>query len=124
MRQKILYADDQPDMHKIISYTLSSQGYDVIHAEDGLEAWEKVQSERPELILLDYKMPKLTGDEVTKRIKADSRLCKIPVILMTASIESLAEEFLESTQADDYMFKPFDNKELENKIEKWLSATN
>ena len=80
----ILVVDDVPDNVQIVQLRLESQSYGVITASDGGEALEQVRSKLPDLILLDVMMPGIDGIETVKRLKADSSLPFIPVILLTA----------------------------------------
>ena len=82
----ILVVDDVPDNVDILQMRLASQGYEVVTAGDGLEALEKTRELLPDLVLLDIMMPKMDGIEAVKRLKADSSLPFIPVILVTAKI--------------------------------------
>ncbi len=123
MKPIILYADDQHDMHPIINFSLANLNCEVVHAEDGKEAWEKIQEIKPVLVLIDYQMPEMSGEEVCAKMKADNQLKSIPVILLTASLESLSEDFLDKSHADDHLFKPFDALELEEKVKHWLSTS-
>jgi len=78
--KKILIVEDDEKRLYLARFILEKEGYDVIEARDGLEALDKVSKETPGLILMDMQLPKLDGYEATKRIKADERLAKIPVL--------------------------------------------
>ncbi len=123
MGKKILLADDEEDILTLTASRLKKKGYTVITAVDGKEALEKIKSEKPDLVLLDYKMPGLTGIDVCHQLKADPALDKIPVVLFTASSESVKTPDLQDKAGyDDYLVKPFEAVELFEKIEKLIGA--
>jgi len=103
MKKKILIVDDEPRVQKIIAKKLRMEGFEPISAFDGKEGLEKAASEKPDLILLDIIMPKLDGISVLKKLKEDSEIDKIPVIILTnlsgkeaivASLESGETDYL------------------------------
>lgn len=115
---KVLIADDERNMRWILEKNLKSEGFATICAEDGEEAFNKFLDEEPDMIILDYKMPKLDGMEVLKRIKKINS--KLPVIMITA--HGSAEAAVEAMKlgAVDYVSKPFDITELKLTIFKVL----
>ncbi len=112
MPNKILIVDDDPFNLDLLEQELTDQGYAIERANDGEEALEKVESFLPDVILLDYMMPRMNGIEVVKRLKQDERHKGIPVILLTAkgSLEDKVRGL--DAGADDYVVKPFDSFEL------------
>ena len=112
MPNKILIVDDEPFNLDLLEQELSEQDYTIERANDGEEALQKVESFLPDVILLDYMMPKLNGIEVVKRLRQDQRYKLIPVILVTAkgSLEDKVRGL--DAGADDYVVKPFDSFEL------------
>lgn len=116
---KVLIADDERNMRWILEKNLKSEGFATICAEDGEEAFNKFLDEEPDMIILDYKMPKLDGMEVLKRIKKINS--KLPVIMITA--HGSAEAAVEAMKlgAVDYVSKPFDITELKLTIFKVLN---
>lgn len=118
--KKILITDDEPDIVKVVKFRLIKMGYEVITASNGKEGLESVRLTKPDLVLLDFRMPFLNGDEVCKEIKKDESTRHIPVILMTASIQNALEEDIEKMGADDHILKPFDPEELIKKIRKLI----
>jgi len=118
--KKILIIDDEPDIIKIIKFRLVKMGYEVTTAADGKEGLESVRLTKPDLVLLDFRMPFLNGDEVCKEIKKDESTKHIPVMLMTASTQDALEENTIKMGVDDYILKPFDPEELINKIRKLI----
>lgn len=110
---KILIADDQPDNLMLLSRYLESEGYAYITAKDGLEAFEKIRSELPDLVLLDVNMPKKDGFAVLEEIRADPATKHIPVIILTAArLDPIEIQSGLNLGADDYVTKPFDRREL------------
>ena len=120
MARTILLVDDEPDVVLIIRGRLATWGYQVVTAANGQEALDTVNQHPLDLILLDLKMPLMDGPEVCRRLKADPRFSKIPIILITSSSQEAVTEELSSTQADDCVIKPFEPEELLAKIEKWI----
>ena len=106
----ILVADDDPKLLKMIQRTLIYEGFQVITAADGQEALHQVQQTEPDLIILDWMMPKVDGLEVLKRLQAAED--EIPVLMLTAkdTIENRVEGL--DHGADDYLVKPFATQEL------------
>jgi two-component system, OmpR family, alkaline phosphatase synthesis response regulator PhoP len=120
MAKKILLADDEMDIKTIVEMFLESQGYEVATAYDGLDALDKVKTEKPDLILLDVMMPMIDGFEVAKRLKADPETKNIPIIMLSAAGQKEAVQRGLDAGAIDYIVKPFEPVELGNKIEKYL----
>jgi adenylate cyclase len=112
MANKILIVDDEPFNLDLLEQELTEQGYVIERAGDGAEALEKVPSFLPDVILLDYMMPRMNGLEVLKRLRADESHKRIPVILLTA--KATQEDKVKGLDggADDYVVKPFDSFEL------------
>jgi diguanylate cyclase (GGDEF)-like protein len=119
-RTRILVVDDVPDNVDILDARLSSRGYIVVTATNGQEALDRVHGEAPHLILCDVMMPVIDGFEVSRRIKNDTTLPFIPIILVTA--KDTAEDIVEGLEAgaDDYISKPYNFKELEARVRAML----
>lgn len=114
---KILLAEDDKQIGDMISFKLTNSGHHVLRAQDGEQAVKLVARERPELILLDAMMPGLSGFEVLRRLKADSAVRSIPVIMVTA--KGHERDVLAGLRggAVDYIVKPFSLKELSARVE-------
>ena len=112
MSNKILIVDDEPFNLDLLEQELEEQGYAIERANDGAEALEKVPSFLPDVILLDYMMPRMNGLEVLKRLREDSRFKSTPVILLTAKATQEDKVRGLDAGADDYVIKPFDSIEL------------
>lgn len=123
---KILLVDDDPDFCEATKIILESKSYEVSIAYDGIEGWEKVKDERPDLIVLDVMMPKKDGYAMCKELKADQKYAEIPVVLLTAVAENVPTTRYTTlmgmeTEADDYIDKPVEPSELVKRIEALLS---
>jgi adenylate cyclase len=112
MPNKILIVDDEPFNLDLLEQELADQNYVVERANDGVEALEKVESFKPDVILLDYMMPKMNGIEVVKRLRQDEKYKSLPVILLTAKGSQEDKVRGLDAGADDYVVKPFDSFEL------------
>jgi pilus assembly protein CpaE len=110
--QRVLIVDDDMDTLKLVGTTLEKQGFTIAAAKSGEEALQKVSQEKPDLILLDIMMPKMDGYEVIRRLRANPRTAKIPIILFTA--KSQVEDKVTGLEvgADDYLTKPTHPAEL------------
>ena len=116
----IMIADDDLDVRMILSEYLEDQGYEIMTAEDGSEALEKLLINRPNLVILDVMMPELNGWEICKYIKQSDDLKSTKVIMLTAighTVNSLTSPIY---GADSYLDKPFDLGEIEANIERLL----
>ena len=119
MPKKILVVDDEPDILKLAVVRLEAFGYEVLMAEKSEEALELLGKTKPDLILLDLLLPKMQGDVLCKKLKADPELKHIPIILFTASAIRVPEKVKEMG-ADDYIVKPFEPDGLLFKIKKFI----
>ncbi len=106
---KILLVEDTPDLAQVIARELEAAGYDVIRAGDGLTALQLHASTQPDLILLDWMLPKLDGLEVLRRLR---RTSAVPVLMLTARGEETDRVVGLEVGADDYLTKPFSMREL------------
>ena len=103
---KILVVEDEHDLNRIISRALRDRGYQVVSAENGLEALMKTEEERFDLILTDIMMPKMDGFELAESIRVSDK--DIPIVFMTAKDDKASKMFGYSIGVDDYIVKPFD----------------
>lgn len=116
MAIKILIVDDDPDIRDVLKLTLSEENYEVFEAPDGEEALKIINSKPLNLVLLDYKMPKVDGREVCRRIKKDLLLRHLPIIMVTGRGDVTDKVDGIDAGADDYVVKPFEPKELMARI--------
>jgi DNA-binding response OmpR family regulator len=124
---KILVAEDERDIRELIGFTLRFAGFDVILAMNGLEALQKAAVEQPDLIMLDVRMPKMTGYEACRKLKEDPATSKIPVVFLSAKGQEGEIEQGLASGAMEYIVKPFAPDELatqvrdilRRRVEKW-----
>lgn len=109
MATKILIVEDDQNLLATLKYNLLKEGYDVITAVDGAQAVEAARREKPELIILDVMLPKLTGFEVCRILRKEMT---IPILMLTAKTEEVDKIVGLEIGADDYMTKPFSMREL------------
>ncbi|MFC1666905.1 response regulator [Candidatus Omnitrophota bacterium] len=112
LKEKILIVDDDDDILDVLKITLEDEGYDVIEGHDGQEALEIIKKTMPDLLITDFKMPKMNGDEVCRTIKQDILAQHMPIIMLTGKSEVSDKIHGINAGADDYMVKPFEPKEL------------
>lgn len=109
---RVLVVEDEPDLRNLLDRHLDRAGYQVLLAEDGLEALERAWSEPVDLVLLDLMLPNVDGIEVCKRLKRDQRTARLPVVMLTAKQEAVDRIVGFELGADDYITKPFNLREL------------
>jgi len=117
---KILIIDDAIELNQLIQTRLEADRHKVITAYDGKEGLEKVESEKPDLIVLDVNMPEMDGFEVCRTLKSDDRYSKIPIIFLSAMAEQSDFKAGIETGADAYIVKPYEPTILLAKIESLL----
>ncbi len=120
---KILVADDEEDILKILEKRLNMAGYDVIKAKNGKEAVERAFRERPDLIIMDIMMPEVDGFEATKILRSKLETAVIPILMLTAKKDKESEIKGLDLGADDYISKPFDKAKLLARIKMLLRRT-
>ena len=115
---KILVADDDKLILKMIAEVLTGAGHEVVLAMNGIKALEKVAEEKPDLIVLDIILPGLLGTEVLDKLKEQSDSVSIPILLISSRFASMEEdkELLEQFQGDDFLHKPFEPEALLEKV--------
>lgn len=121
---KILVVDDEIYIVHILDFSLGMEGYEVLTALDGEQAYEKARAEKPDLIVLDIMMPKLDGYETCKLLKADEMTKHIPVILLSAKGRNVDQKVGFEVGADDYITKPFSPRKLVERINAILGQGN
>ena len=119
---KILIVDDDPNVQRLLQYTLKQEGYDVLIAADGAEGFRLWGTETPDLILLDVMLPKLDGYQVAAKIRAEEgTTAHVPIIMLTAEREVEQKVRGLRAGADDYLIKPFHPAELLARIKSLLA---
>jgi phosphate regulon transcriptional regulator PhoB len=111
-RQTILVVDDEELIRELLRFNLEKEGYRVISAKDGVQTLDLLTREQPDLIILDLMLPGIDGLEVCRRIRANPRYQEIPLIMLTAKGEEIDKVLGLEVGADDYITKPFSNREL------------
>lgn len=117
---KILLVDDEPDILEIVGYNLSSEGYQIITAENGVEAVKKAKKELPQLIILDVMMPEMDGIEACENIRKHPELKDVVITFLTARGEDYSQVAGFDAGADDYITKPIKPKVLVSKVKALL----
>ncbi|MEO8230291.1 MAG: response regulator, partial [Chloroflexota bacterium] len=112
MAAKILVVDDDPNVQRVLTYTLKQEGYEVLVANDGAEGFKLWSTEEPSLILLDVMLPKLDGYQVAAKIREEETSAHVPIIMLTAEREIEQRVRGLRAGADDYLIKPFHPAEL------------
>jgi DNA-binding response OmpR family regulator len=105
--EQVLVIDDSPTITKVVQLVLTKAGYQVTTAADGEQGLAAVRSHRPDLILLDFVMPRMNGYQFCRELTADAKLRDIPVILMSAKGDQVGERFVKVMGIVDYITKPF-----------------
>ena len=115
---RILAVDDSPSMRKMIAFTLSGAGYQVVEAVDGLDAYEKAVSQTFDLILTDQNMPKLDGLGLTRKLREHSQFKTVPILMLTTESSDLMKQAGRAAGATGWLVKPFDPTRLLEVIKK------
>ena len=123
MPQKVLVCDDERHIVRLIQVNLERQGYTVVTAFDGKEGLEKIQSEKPNMVVLDVMMPYMDGFEVLKALRREPETENLPVIMLTAKAQD--KDVFEGYHygADMYLTKPFNPMELVTFVKRILGGT-
>lgn len=120
MAQKILIVEDEPDVVDLIQINLKALGFQIITAENGEIALQKIQAQKPDLVILDLMIPKVSGLEVCKILKKNLETASIPIIMLTAKSEEVDRIVGLELGADDYVTKPFSPRELALRVQSVL----
>lgn len=112
----ILVVEDEPAIQELITLNLEQSGYSPLRANDAEQAIELVRDELPDLVLLDWMLPGMSGIEFARRLRADRRTQDVPIIMLTARAEEHDKLSGLETGADDYITKPFSPRELNARI--------
>lgn len=119
-KAKVLIVDDEPFNIDVLEQAMDGTDYQVLTASNGKEAWEKIQSEEPDLILLDLMMPVMDGFEVLAKVKDDPMLRNTPVIIVSAENDSKSVVKGIKQGAEDYLTKPVDPDQFLKKVKEFL----
>ncbi|MBX9628916.1 MAG: phosphate regulon transcriptional regulator PhoB [Burkholderiales bacterium] len=116
MAATILVIEDEPAIQELISYNLKQAGHQALKADNAEQALNLVQNALPDLILLDWMLPGISGVEFARRLRSDKRTKTIPIIMLTARSEEQDKLTGLETGADDYITKPFSPRELNARV--------
>lgn len=117
---KILIAEDERDIRDLVSFTLRFAGHEVVAVGNGEEAIEAARLEKPDLVLMDVRMPRMTGFEACEKMKADPQLADIPVVFLSAKGQESEIRTGLAAGATEYLLKPFAPAELSERVEELL----
>lgn len=122
MANKILIADDEPNIVISLEFLMKREGFEVLIANDGEEAVKRIRADMPDLVLLDVMMPKKTGFEVCQEVKSDATLASVRILMLTAKGRDTEVAKGLALGADAYMTKPFSTKDLVAKVRAMLES--
>jgi two-component system chemotaxis response regulator CheY len=114
----ILAVDDSPSMRKMVSFTLTGAGYQVIEAVDGQDAYEKAQAQSFDLVLTDQNMPRLDGLGLTRKLREHPQFKTTPILVLTTESSDLMKQAGREAGATGWLVKPFDPARLLEVIKK------
>ncbi len=117
----MLLVEDDPDIRHLVSYKLGKGGLDVIAVADGVAALREARAHPPDLVLLDVRMPRLSGIEVCRELRAGPLTADVPIIMLTARSRPQDLEQGYAAGATDYVVKPFSPRDLLARVEAALA---
>ena len=120
----VLVADDDRDILELVAFRLERAGYDAVTANDGAEALDVADTRAPDLAVLDVMMPRMTGLDVCRELRADSRTASMAVLLLTARAPENDIEHGFAWGGDDYLNKPFSPRELASRVRAVLARSS
>ncbi len=115
--KKVLVVDDEIHIVHVVTIKLRNNGYDVVSASDGAEAYELACSEKPDIVVTDYQMPVMTGLELIEKLRQTEQTADVPVIMLTARSFAVEDEQKQRLKISKCLSKPFSPKELLRDIE-------
>jgi DNA-binding response OmpR family regulator len=119
----VLVVDDDPVILKLLEVNFEMEGFQVVRAADGAEGLERAREMRPDIVVLDVMMPRMTGYEVAKALREDAGTAHIPIIFVTARAQSSDVERGMELGVEDYVTKPFDPLDLIDRVNALLART-
>ena len=123
VRPTVLIVEDEPAQREVLSYNLEAEGFRVTTAEDGEAALLAVEEETPDIIVLDWMLPKVSGIEICRRLKTRADTKSLPIIMLSARSEEVDRVRGLETGADDYVVKPYSLVELMARVRTQLRRT-
>ncbi len=124
MDKKILVIEDDPSTSRLLEYALRYRGYKVIAAPNGLEGIKKIQSEAPDLVILDVMLPGVNGYEICRRLRSEPATASTAILIFSARAQESDKDIGIRMGADDYLTKPAAHTEIVAKVEKLLAKKN
>ena len=121
MNSTILVVDDSPTVRKFVSLSLSMQGFKVVTACDGMDAMEKLPSEKIDLIITDLNMPNMDGYEFIRTLRESSEYRELPVIILSSLSDQTSKSLGLEAGAHSYLVKPFSIEKVQYEVAKYLS---
>jgi len=118
---KILIAEDEPDIRELVTFMLKFAGYEVVAASNGEDAVHMAVRELPDLVLMDVRMPRMTGYDACRKMKANPDLRDVPVVFLSAKGQDSEIQSGLEAGAEAYLLKPFSPAELTNRVRGILS---
>jgi len=118
---KILIAEDEPDIRDLVAFTLRFAGHEVVTASNGEEAVLAAKKESPDLVILDVRMPRMTGYDACRLIKSDPELRAVPVIFLSAKGQETEIQDGMNAGAEEYLLKPFAPDQLTDRVRSILA---
>jgi len=122
-KKRILVVDDNDDVLMTYRIVLERLGYSVSVARDGKECLSKIEEEKPDLVLLDVRLPGLSGTEVCRQIKQKAITKDVPVVAITASMSGETKGRMAEVGADEFLLKPIDVSDLNRVVKKYLGSS-
>lgn len=122
MKQSILLVDDEPNLRELLRQMLELGGFDVVEAEDGLDAVEQLKQMTPSVMVLDVMMPKLDGVTLCKKLRASTRFATLPIIMLSGKTQHRAVQEGLAAGANRYLCKPITVDELIQSVKDVLAA--
>ncbi|MCL4273016.1 MAG: response regulator [Anaerolineales bacterium] len=118
---RILIAEDEPDIRELVAFTLRFAGHEVVATSNGEEALQQASQMIPDIILMDVRMPKMTGYDACRAMKADPALMDIPVVFLSAKGQDAEIQAGLEAGAEEYLLKPFAPDQLVERVKAILS---
>lgn len=120
--KKVLIADDEIHIIQVVAIKLRNNGYQVITAENGAEAYDLACSEKPDVVITDFQMPVMTGLELVEKLRNNEETAQIPVMMLTARGFAIEDDVREKLQIAACLSKPFSPRELLQNVQEVLQA--
>jgi two-component system phosphate regulon response regulator PhoB len=113
----ILLVEDDPDIRELVAYKLTRGGFEVVEAADGPAALQAARERPPDAVILDIRLPRLSGIEVCRELRAAPATAAVPIIMLTGAVRLQELEQAYAAGATDYLVKPFSPRELQRRVE-------